>query len=94
METVYFLCSSSEKNNFVLAIKNDESDWHYFEEEDSFLDAHGSLPSDLIVKISQLKTAKPIPLSLNAEQLCNYVTDSKFVFKGKELKTCKLCLGK
>lgn len=65
METVYFLCSSSKKYNFVLAIKNDESDWHYFEEEDSFLEAHVSLPSDLIVKISQ-PTAKPIPLSLNA----------------------------
>lgn len=96
METVYFLCGNFNKICFVYAIKNDLSDWHYFAEVDSFVDVHDSLPIDLTDKISQLKTntVKPIALTLTSEQLLNYVNDGKFVFKGKELNTCKCRLRK
>lgn len=92
METVHFLCGNYLQMNFIYAIKNNLiSDWHYFEEEDSSLSVHVSLPPNLAEKISPLvNKTKPIALVLNAEQFANYVHDDKFVFKGKELKTGRL----
>lgn len=85
-----FLCGNYLDMNFIYAIKNDLSDWHYFEEEDSLLDVHVSLPPNLVNEIGQLvNTVKTISLTLNADELANYVQDEKFVFKGKELKTGK-----
>ncbi len=89
METVHFLCGNYLEMNFIYAIKN-LGDWHYFEEEDSLFDVHVSLPPNLVNKIGLLvNKVKPISLTLDADQLANYVQDDKFVFKGKELKTGK-----
>lgn len=93
METVDFLCSNYENINFVYAIRSGSSDWYYFEEGDSTLDVHVSLPPDSANQISRLvNRLKPVTFALNADQIANYVRNGKFVFKGKELKTCKLCL--
>lgn len=92
METVNFLCGSFYKIDFIYAIKNDLSDWYYFKEEDSLLDEHVSLPPNLINEISRLKKLTPIAVTLNPDQIVNYVNNGKFIFKGKELTTCKLCL--
>ncbi len=93
METFDFLCDNYENINFVYAIRSDSSDWHYFEEGDSSLDAHVSLRPSFLSQISLLiNKVKPITLILNADQILNYVKNGKFVFKGKELKTCKLSL--
>ncbi len=94
METVYFLCGNYNNENYVYAIKKDESDWYYFEEKHSLLDSHIFLPSSLKDKISHLKTVTTVTISLNAEQLLHYVNEGKFVFMGRELATCKLGLGK
>lgn len=94
METVDFLCGSYKDTNFVYAIKSDSSDWLYFEEVDSLLDVHVSLPPNFLSKIGRLiNKVRPITLALNADQIAdqiaNYVKNGKFVFNGKELKTCK-----
>lgn len=94
MEQIYFLCGNFENICYVYAIKNDQSDWHYFEEKDSLLDSHVFLPPDLSDKIRQFKAVKSIKLSLSAEQLEHYVNEGKFVFNGEVLSTCKSCLGK
>lgn len=93
MDTVDFLCGNYLGTNYVYAIKKNHTDWHYFEEKDSSFDVHCSLPSNLENQISQLvNKTKPIRLTLNADQLRNYVQADKFVFKGKELTTGELFL--
>lgn len=89
MESFYFLCGNFDKNNFIYAIKNDLNDWHYFEEQDTLFDVHVSLPRNLLNEISRLQKVKSIPMQLNAAQIADYMNDGKFVFKEKELKTCK-----
>lgn len=89
METVYFLCGNFNGENFIYAIKSRLSDWYYFDEQDSLFDVHVSLPQTLSDEISRLNKLKEIAWSLNGDQIATYVKDGKFVFKGKELKTCK-----
>ena len=52
---LFFLCGNFERRNFIYAVKSKQSDWYYFEEEDSIIDEHRSLPEDLETKISLLK---------------------------------------
>ncbi|KAJ6634109.1 hypothetical protein Bhyg_17618 [Pseudolycoriella hygida] len=88
METVDFLCGNYENTNYVYAIRSDSSNWHYFEEGDASLDVHVSLPPNFLSQVSRLiNKLKPITLTLNADQIFNYVKNGKFVFKGRELKT-------
>lgn len=83
------LCGKFENKNFVYAIKLDK-DWHYFEERDSSIDVHNSLMTSLNGRISLINKLQSIAITLSTDQLINYVSDGKFIFKGKELKTCKL----
>lgn len=84
----YFLCEFFNKRKFVYAIRSNLTDWHYFEEEDS-INVHISLPADLWNQIVLLEKLQEVLVDLDSDQIVNYVTDEKFVFKGKELKTCK-----
>lgn len=43
----YFLCEVFNKQTYIYAIKSNSTDWHYFEEEDSNMNVHTSLPADL-----------------------------------------------
>lgn len=88
-----FRCGNFENEQFVYAIKSQGNDWHYFEPQDSFIDAHNSLKADLSSRISLSKSLHSIAVKLMPDQLINYVSDGKFMFKGKELKTCKLYLN-
>ena len=51
----FFLCGNFERRNFIYAVKSKQSDWYYFEEEDSIIDEHRSLPVHLETKINLLK---------------------------------------
>lgn len=89
MEAIQFLCGNFRNTNFVYAIRSDLSDWYYFDEDDSYLHVHVSLPPNLANEICRLDKVKPISVNLNGDQIVDYVNDGIFVFKGKELKTCK-----
>ncbi len=78
---------------FIYAIKSSVTDWHYFEEKDSIINVHLSLPAHLGSQIVTLKKLQEVPVDLNSDQVKNYVTDGKFVFNGRELKTCKFSLN-
>lgn len=84
-----FLCEFFNKRMYIYAIKSSATNWHYFEEEDSMIKVHRSLPAGLKSQIVQLKKLQELSVDLHSDQVVNYVTDGKFVFKGKELKTCK-----
>lgn len=85
----YFLCGNFDKINFIYAIKTENSVWHYFEEPDSVISVHNSLSANLEDKICRLNKVQSIGVNLTVDQQANYVRNEKFVFKGKELKTCK-----
>lgn len=89
MELFYFLCGNFEKRNFIYAIKSNDSDWHYFEEADSLIEVHVSLPMNIGSQINKMTKITSIALTLNADQIDKYVNNGKFIFKGKELETCK-----
>lgn len=89
----FFLCEFSNKQIFVYAIKSSATDWHYFEEKDSVIKEHFSLPPDLKSRIFLLDKLLEVRVDLDCDQLENYLTDGKFVFKGKELRTCKFSLS-
>lgn len=90
----YFLCELFNKQILIYAIKSSLTNWHYFEEEDSKISVHVSLPANLGSQIIWLKKPQEVSVDLDSDQIVNYVTDGKFVFKGKELKTCKFALSK
>lgn len=89
----YFLCEFSNRKMFIYAIKSMETHWHYFEEEDSIFKAHTSLPADLVNQIAISEKLQEVLIDLDSNQIVNYITDGKFVFKGKELRTCKFSLS-
>lgn len=84
-----FLCGNFDRKNFVYAIKSKESEWYYFEEKYSIIDAHKPLMTNLEDKISVLNKIQSIVIALSSDQVINYFNDGKFIFKGKELRTCK-----
>lgn len=73
----------------ILLIKFDQHQWHYFEEEDSIISQHQSLPRGLEHLIESSKEMRTIELILNEEQVKNYYRNGNFVFKNIKLKTCK-----
>lgn len=90
----YFLCGHLVGKNFIYATKFAKHPWHYFEKADSNSSVHDSLPAILDSLISTLKKVKTIEVPLSEEQSRNYYKNGKFIFKNKELKTCKhLCLS-
>lgn len=84
-----FLCGHFEKTNFIYAIKFEKHSWHYFEKIHSTSAVHDSLPAILDSLIGTLKKMRTIEVPLDEIQSRNYYVNEKFVFKGKELKTCK-----
>lgn len=67
-----FLCGRFERMNFIYGVKLCEGDWYYFEDEDTIIDAHGSLPADLENGITQLSSGvHPIPITLDNNHLTN-----------------------
>lgn len=86
------LCGNFDNKNFIYAIKSNESEWHYFDEQDSSIDKHNSLMTSLNFRISLLDKIQTIAITLSPGQLINYVQEAKFVFNGKELRTCRLYL--
>lgn len=83
-----FLCGYFENSCFIYGVK-DKSDWHYFKDEDAIIDEHSSLPADLENRIKKLRGVETISITLEASQVAHYIDNDKFVFKGKELETCK-----
>lgn len=88
-QTFLFLCGNFERINFIYATKFNEHPWHYFEEVDSISSVHDSLPAVLDTVISKLDKVRTIKVPLDEEQAKNYYGNFKFIFKGKELETCK-----
>lgn len=86
-KTISFLCGYLKNLCFIYGVK-DKGEWHYFEEADSIIDVHGSLPADLQNRIKELRKVSTISVTLDASQAANYIFNDKFVFKGKELATC------
>lgn len=86
----FFLCGNFQNMSFIYGVKVEKGDFYYFDEVDSIIGAHGSLPADLENRIRQLQnnTLKPISISLDTNQLANYMNNDRFIFKGKELMTC------
>ncbi len=87
----YFQCGNFEGRNFIYAVKFAENPWYYFDQIDSLSSGHDSLPAELNSAISALDiaTLKTIKVSLNEEQARIYHVDGKFMFRNKELRTCK-----
>lgn len=88
-EKYYFLCEYFNSQMLIYAIKSSVTNWHYFEEEDSVISVHISLPAELRSQIVMLTKLEKVAVDLDADQVVNYVADGKFVFKGKELKSCE-----
>lgn len=84
---MYFLCGYFKNMCFIYGVK-DKGEWHYFEEADSIIEKHGSLPAVLKDRIRDLHKVTTISIALDASQVANYMVDDKFVFNGKELATC------
>lgn len=85
----YFLCGNFERKHFIYAIKYAEHPWHYFEEQDSISSVHGSLPAILDSLIGTLDKVRTIQVPLDEQQTRIYYDNGKFIFKNRELKTCK-----
>lgn len=88
-EKFTFLCRTYERRNFIIGVKFANHPWHYFDELDALSSEHGSLPASMDSLISRLDKVKPIYLNLDEDQSRNYFNNGKFIFKNKELKTCK-----
>lgn len=84
-----FLCGYFEQIRFVYAIKDSEHPWHYFDESESLLSKHISLPEGLRHQIGLLNGIKTLQVLLDDTQTSNYFVNGKFLFNGKPLGTCK-----
>lgn len=84
-----FLCGYFEKISFVYAVKLAKHSWYYFEECDSLFSQHSSLPEELGYQISLLDGIRSVEVLLDDAQASKYIVNGIFVFKEKELKTCK-----
>ncbi len=82
-----FLCGNADNIKYIFGVKFGAHPWHYFEEIDSILSEHGSLPSELDDLVGSLKQNRSIDVELNEDQAQNYFKNEKFVFKNIELKT-------
>lgn len=88
-ETFHFLCGKFGGLHFIYGIKNVIEPWHYFEEQDSLISAHESLPALLDTVIGTLDKVRTIKVPLFEHQWSDYYRNKKFIFKDKELKTCE-----
>lgn len=87
-----FLCGRFEGINFIYAIKSNNSEWHYFEEDDAVSSQHGLLSSGLEDHISSLNGVKSINVKLSQDRFDKYYDQESgtFKFNGKTLNTCRL----
>lgn len=75
------------RKKICLCYQSVQSSFYYFDELDSIIDAHTTLPADLrYVITSKIQT---IEITLTDQQTQNNCKNGKFVFKNNELKTCK-----
>lgn len=86
----HFLCGVFNNKNFVYGVKFDELCWHYFDKLDSIDYEHISLPLGWSNKLNGTTGFHVVELMLNEEQAAAYYNNGSFVFRNKELKTCKL----
>lgn len=92
MSRYNFLCANFDGTNFIYAVKSSDSDWYYFEEDDSVIDSHTSIRIHLEDQMRHIQpdVRHDIAITLNSDHLKTYVHNGKFIFNGIELKKCNI----